>query len=76
MVYPSDVTQQDAFLVSWERLKGIAIWELDHGLHGDFLKAFLQAFLRADWSNARLLIPVMQHFVKKYHLEDRTPPEV
>ncbi len=59
------------FFVEWERLRGVATSELASKLHGSFLTSFLDAYCRADWENARLLLPVMQTFEKKYHLVDR-----
>jgi hypothetical protein len=51
------------------RLKGVCAYEI-HQNHGTFLSAFFQAFLVADPSNTRLLLPVMLALEKKYSLQD------
>lgn len=56
------------------RLKGVFSWELNQN-HGDFLKAFFQAFLRADPSNSRILLPAAKALETKYHLVDGTKPD-
>ncbi len=53
-----------------ERLRGIAIWEIRNGHHGDFLVYFLETYLRADLANERLLRPLMAAMVNKYRLHD------
>ena len=76
MVYRMGPEETVDYLAEYQRLQGIASWELSHTRHGDFLRCFLEAFLRADMFNAALLIPVMLVFVKKYGLKDETPGEV
>ena len=51
-----------------ERLREIALYELQFGYHGDFLRYFLEAYLRADLDNERLLRPIMVTFEGKYRL--------
>ena len=53
-----------------ETLKGIALSELNHGVHGSFLTSFLDAFLRADSENAQILAPAMRTLVQKYGLKN------
>jgi len=36
--------------------------------HGGFLTAFLEAFLKADEENSRILLPAMKTFCEKYSL--------
>ena len=68
---PSEADSFLEFYKEHERLRGVASSEIQTGNQGSFLKNFLLAFLHADQSNARLLIPVMQELEKKYKLEDR-----
>jgi hypothetical protein len=51
-----------------ERLREIASYELQRGYHGGFLIYFLEAYLRADLANERLLRPIMLTFETKYRL--------
>ncbi len=51
------------------RLKEVCSWELQQN-HGAFLKAFFMAFLRADPSNSRVLLPAMKALEAKYALVD------
>ncbi len=53
------------------RLRGIATSVLDHDRPGSFLTSFLEAYLRADSSNEKLLRPVMYELVKKYDMKDK-----
>ena len=61
------------FYIEWERLRGVATSCMTYDRPGSFLTSFLEAFCRADASNAKLLLPVMQELEKKYKLEDRFP---
>jgi hypothetical protein len=36
--------------------------------HGGFLTAFLEAFLKADEENSRILLPALKTFCEKYNL--------
>ncbi len=54
-----------------DRLRGVATSELSGHKPGDFLRAFLKAFARADYANSRILLLPMQLLEKKYQLEDR-----
>ena len=51
------------------RLRDIAIDELERGHHGGFLTYFLEAYIRADPSNERILRPAMRSLVEKYELK-------
>lgn len=64
-------SREEEFLNEQEiyRLKGLCSYEIYQN-HGDFLKCFLQAFLRADPANARILLPAMQALEKKHSLKD------
>jgi hypothetical protein len=69
----SESDKKAEFYKEWERLRGVATSTLSYDRPGSFLTSFLDAFCRADWSNAELLLPVMQQLEKKYKLEDRFP---
>ena len=58
------------------RLKGVASYEMHVSNHGDFLKTFLVAFLRADPENSRILLPAMKKLELKYNLKDHWPPPI
>lgn len=45
----------------------------DNGQHGDFLKAFGWAVLRADFENFQVMTPLAQYFVEKYKLTELLP---
>jgi len=59
-------------------LHAIALDELLNGNHGGFLTHFLEAFIRADPFNKRILADDMEFFIKKYGLgrkkHDRDKP--
>jgi hypothetical protein len=50
-----------------EKFKKIARAHRYRG-HGGFLTAFLEAFLKADEENSRILLPSMKAFCEKYDL--------
>jgi hypothetical protein len=50
-----------------EKFKEIARAHRYRG-HGGFLTAFLEAFLKADEENSRILLPAMKTFCEKYNL--------
>ena len=50
-------------------LRDIALDELEKGHHGGFLTHFLEAYIRADPSNKRVLRPAMKTLVEKYELK-------
>ena len=50
-------------------LRDIALDELEKGHHGGFLTHFLEAYIRADPSNQRILKSAMESFVEKYELK-------
>lgn len=50
-----------------EKFKKIAKDHMHRG-HGGFLTAFLEAFLRADYENSRILLPAMKTLCQKYDL--------
>ena len=52
---------------SVENARGICRYELDRN-HGSFVTAFLEAFLRADMDNSRILLPVFLQLKEKYRL--------
>ena len=51
------------------RLRDIAIDELERGHHGGFLTHFLEAYIRADPSNERIVRLAMETLVQKYELK-------
>ncbi len=65
---------EDEYMTEKEiyRLKGVASYET-HQNHGDFLKTFLVAFLRADPANSRILLSAMKEIEAKYRLTDPSP---
>ena len=50
-----------------EKFKKIARDHMHRG-HGGFLASFLEAFLRADNENSRILLPAMKTLCQKYDL--------
>lgn len=50
-----------------EKFKKIASDHRYRG-HGGFLTSFLEAFLKADEENSRILLPAMKTFCEKYNL--------
>ncbi len=62
-------SKEEEFLNEQEiwRLKEVCSYELRQN-HGSFLKAFFEAFLRADPANSRILLPAMKALEAKYNL--------
>ena len=57
--------------MSNQEIRGILIDEAEHGQHGDFLRAFIDAVLRADPVNFELLKPAAETLIQKYGLKKR-----
>lgn len=51
-----------------EKYREIARKHTEHGDKGEFITAFLNAFLKADEVNAGLLLPLVKHFSKRFNL--------
>lgn len=51
-----------------DTLKDIARFQLNYMSRGSFLTALLEAFLRADSDNTKLMLPLMRKIVDKYSM--------
>lgn len=69
----TELTQRDypMFEPEVDRLKQVCNYELDMS-HGRFLTHFMEAFLKADVDNKKILLPTMKLLQKKYRLKRQT----
>lgn len=65
-VWPSNPKED---LDEQKKYVNICIFELGRG-HGSFLTHVLNAFVRSDPANARILLPVMKALTRKYSLKE------